>query len=147
MNNGINFAEKPNFGKELSFALNNEKALALVKATLRNDLKPVIAKTTLAYDAVELIRTHWNQSSLTHRQFLNNTLEGMRLEERKDSVLFLIECETIRDQLHACNDKPLTDCGLAEKVLTKLPKRSKIKVGSVIIAVKLTELADDAVNS
>jgi hypothetical protein len=45
---------------------------------------------------------------------LNTRLDSMTL-------FFVLECESIMDQLHACGDKSLTEASLAEKILHKRP--------------------------
>ena len=149
MKNEIAKEDEKKYHKSLSYALKNESALALVNATLRDDFKIVTAKAKLAFDAIELIREHWNQSSVTHREFLSRSLEAKHLDEDKDSVLFLLDCEQIRDQLHGCGDTSLTDSALAEKVLGKLPASmqnlaSQIRTNSTI---NKTPLSCDSLKS
>jgi transposase InsO family protein len=107
---------------QLKYALMNEKGLALVSATLRPEFRTVIANAKYAYDAVELIQKHWHQKTVSNREILSKTLEAIKLEEGKDSLLFVLECENLKEQLHSCGDESLTDSSLAEKILNKLPK-------------------------
>jgi len=117
--------ERKQFERNLEHVKLNDKALALVNATLRDDFKTVTVKTKLAYESLELIKAHWNQSTVQHREFLTKRLDNLKLDEGKDSILFLLECERLRDQLHDCGDKSLTDSALAEKILGKLPLSMK----------------------
>ena len=48
----------------------NEQALALIKATLREEIKTVVANETHAYAAIGGISNIWNQSTVSHREIL-----------------------------------------------------------------------------
>ena len=75
--------------------LKNEQALALVNSTLREDYRDMINKDKLAYDAIQTMRGYWNQS---------RKISALTLEEGQDSVLFMVKCEVLRDQLVDCGE-------------------------------------------
>ncbi|KAI3635902.1 hypothetical protein MIR68_006540 [Amoeboaphelidium protococcarum] len=103
----------------------NQTARALVVRSIAPHLQCHVQHCKYAYDAIEAIRTYWNQNTSQSCMGLREKITQYVFEEQMDSLTMVLYLEKLARQLNSLGDMSFTVANLPVVVLEKLDQRAE----------------------